>query len=1107
MNGEAISPLLDPCRCLWEPAPSTGTQFSQSLSKLIVLPTSFTTHFLPQIVSINVSPSLNHNTSNIIIEIVTARILSLFREAQNEQLEKMSRVKSNFKPILPCDQPRIEHVRIRGYAVDAIARVVAQQWRQDEARAVWVVAGTTQESWFLYEDILAEGLAEASVKFVRAPDDLQGEGGVCVLSYELMKGLLFAHRARHGSWAVPGDFPRNITVVLNFGMVDTSFDMAMCFAILATAITRLPGFLLVVVSMKEATLPGLGTPSLARIQEVVVAREEEEEPVEETCKWDDQGDIHEDFAYAVPRSTALTDINEFEAVTDAQSFLVLGAAEGRPNRSQEPLLSVLIHGIMPYLARLPGTGDLFLNPYRQGWVVDDELGQAVMATVVPRSQHEMRQAMHLRNERGRLAMSVTCYGEREAGGWHVSSPEQHPGSYYAADLDRLLLLYLSVGSGSAPLFDMPVVLPRERPLLLHERLRRLGLQGLIREADADVKSGGESNIHNVVPLTDLGSSTVGVLVGSAMESVHASCLVAQLLLSPESQPPAVVEAIFRLAAVLETKLGRSALGKVILRVKPEYATPGGFTEDVGRGVAAPLYRRGPVWLAVMLWHRMRSDRNWRPVNRQSILQDLRDEPPILVFSDGRLFLDRLASFVWDDAWDRLAQYHGGATPPRRGGAGAQLDEQGLFFVEKAIARAFLQNLALVVMTPGGPFAHDLTSRRVLQPPREKELHQLCVEECWALARAQEGAGVKGFFGFYTSLIRHGRGTPESPWTWTPVNLTFVSAKAVLAVLQDVEEVLPGLPLLGRLAGFPVEPRIPFNLSTTAAATTTTTDDRPSSFDDIRVKYVMDEEQSLFYLQQNWPFVPGQDFAGRWSGFGCVLMVVRMAWTLFPTSDRPLVSAHEDAWARFVWADFPQGAREDAVVAAANALGAGPATPFAQLCRCDRAVDTIWNHSSHRLLLTTARGRDPAQVAREGVLTWDGVAPSSLARLVDSTSGARYVFNKPWMLQLDLQPAPGSTVSLRDVWHFQADRWAWEEGVCRVAGKQAYVVVAMVKHREEPQGPDLLRMFCPDGRDFMPSGAQANPVSWGFAFDQPIPAGKNLSVFYISIKQSQIKDIF
>lgn len=119
-----------------------------------------------------------------------------------------------------------------------------------------------------------------------------------------------------------------------------------------------------------------------------------------------------------------------------------------------------------------------------------------------------------------------------------------------------------------------------------------------------------------------------------------------------------------------------------------------------------------------------------------------------------------------------------------------------------------------------------------------------------------------------------------------------------------------------------------------------------------------------------------------------------------------------------------------------------------------------------------------------------------------------IFNSPWLFQIDLRPAQASRGSLRDIWHFGANRWALtrsEEGAIgtTVDGKQAYTIAAIVRHRASPQDDDLIRLFSLTGMEVIPECWRDVAPRSGFGLDEPLPVDRGFSIFYQRISVDQV----
>lgn len=446
-------------------------------------------------------------------------------------------------------------------------------------------------------------------------------------------------------------------------------------------------------------------------------------------------DILEDFFFHSDdgdvRLVALSDATGLDDLD--MSFLRLGVGGTVPARYQTISQPVVIRNALPYVGQLPGMGTLFVQTHRGGWVIDDDLeaGKVTLAVAAPMSQHEMRQAMHLRNEQGNRPEVVTCYYKSAAGLENL--PLQHQPSYLTAGFDTLLLVYARIAGAKRRLLDLSVLLPRERPQLLDQCLRRLRDRRLLLDTPTGPNQSGGDLLHSNLWLTDLGEDVLTITKDRALQSIHAKSLVAQLLpavrdgnISWLSGSPAVADAILSLATIIETNDHMTLIEVIVVDVAEEYAEVG--FEGRTTGIAAELYRRGPVWLAVLLWHRMRQDESWRPVDRAVCTHKDFAGKFVRWVSNNKIAIDRMASFGWDDIWDRLRRYGGELVPKQNDDL--RLDEEELHSVEKAVVRAFLHNLAWVHMPKRTvDFAYDLAAKRALQLPRQTQLHQLSPDHC------------------------------------------------------------------------------------------------------------------------------------------------------------------------------------------------------------------------------------------------------------------------------------------------------------------------------------------------------------------------------------------
>lgn len=193
------------------------------------------------------------------------------------------------------------------------------------------------------------------------------------------------------------------------------------------------------------------------------------------------------------------------------------------------------------------------------------------------------------------------------------------------------------------------------------------------------------------------------------------------------------------------------------------------------------------------------------------------------------------------------------------------------------------------------------------------------------------------------------------------------------------------------------------------------------------------------------------------------------------------------------------------------------------------VAMIWNHPSNVFLLThpvVVEGlalpggrviKDRLAVATEGVVSWDGVTPSTVADAVNGITSQKveggntiYVdLDRPWVLQLNLTKGESDT-SLLDMWRFEAevsviepvpespDLWQFRQE------KQCYAIMAIVRCCDPPHRmEDHIRVFDRDGEEVMPDlEPQLAPI-WAWSVDEPIPVGERMHIFYRKVSSLQL----
>lgn len=266
---------------------------------------------------------------------------------------------------------------------------------------------------------------------------------------------------------------------------------------------------------------------------------------------------------------------------------------------------------------------------------------------------------------------------------------------------------------------------------------------------------------------------------------------------------------------------------------------------------------------------------------------------------------------------------------------------------------------------------------------------------------------------------------------------------------------------------------------------------------------------------------------------CATVVARAMWARLKPKCWPELKADEDAITTYMFADFreDQPSREEAVLqiwekakesVSRQQDGEAAEDSFAGICRSPGFVRAFW--SDWRFQLTTSHWRagwaydEPHVVlggedlARQAVVTWDGVKPATLEEATNKLSFKKLddqrimtfaYFRSPLLLQVDFTPGKGSKQSLDDiqrfsanVWEFVPDPYGMKRGRWKVTGEVPYTIMAIVLHRDTKDGVDYVRLFGESGREELPVGTLQ--MQWPFDLDEPIPAGCKITIFYKSV---------
>lgn len=451
--------------------------------------------------------------------------------------------------------------------------------------------------------------------------------------------------------------------------------------------------------------------------------------------------------------------------------------EGLPNTSKH----VITNGVeLTYLGNIPGATHLLLYPFRQGLVWDRETNQiAFQSSGFRRPKAELRYAMSWRG-RGR---APEIHYLATSGLFDNLEEGPIDSMVYTSHFDNHVLSSLSVWP-EFPVAKLPLRVGRN-PDLTELRLRWLVCKGLL---EVDQTRGphrapaGLVRFHNHLKLTLLGRA-VSKLVNpyiTAIDSVHAACLVGQLFLKTQRTSAAVVDAVCSLAVVLTSNRCVTHIDDVI---KPK-ETFKSYTDNP-KSLASEHCHRGTIWLAVCVWHFTLTDDNWQAATNSMIRQtvDMRDSTQ----ANGRtLVLWYRPTFEWEGVADRVKHLFANCgVRVDYADAAHRLSPREVLEVEDMLVTAFIDKLVFVyVPARDGAFGYSMTTMTELQRPSDEQMRLIDLEKCWEEDKAAVGHETSGIYCIFTHCRMIGAGIRAVP---QPYDLTYVSTAAVRRALERINE--------------------------------------------------------------------------------------------------------------------------------------------------------------------------------------------------------------------------------------------------------------------------------------------------------------------------------
>lgn len=722
----------------------------------------------------------------------------------------------HFQPLSPTGQPdstsqRLQHISTPNGSSASFGYIVAKQWRADIAnhRNTWAVVGTPLEAELLHKDIVTgapadtPGITSESMVISGHAGDRVGlsrSGDLVIMPFSHLKEFLF-----RGLFAGPAlsswvDRLGGPTIVMNFNWGNTTFDMALSCSLVAKYIRvniNETSNVIMACTVSDNTTTYFGEmPEHMTIQRVMTPFDAHHVSLQFT-------DIHG----AIPAQPGTEDQSEERR---GRLLLIMDTEDRqhlpndlRPRSLDSTELTsiwatehIAVDQGMSYVGCVGNLSDVLICPYTSGWRVSE--GQPVFCGYphrIARSQAEVHYRSRYIHETFLNPRHFVMQAEEDFNTLLPALCETSPA--HTVDLTAVLICCKLLWPRTA-MAEVPVCMPQDTQLLA-EHLDSLVMKGILEATHDDITPSTESELSILdtkTSLTIVGRTTALSLVES-FQSPHSAHLLAQLLdpngpdsaLSPTSE--AVVNAILSLIAVTETYNGATFLNEIICLGDLNKGPEAWYNAEL-HGVGAGEAWRGPIWLALAIWQRLRSDSAWRDSEDSYDGEDAGNH--YLALNQGKITVHIPSTFDWDRAFESAvdAAKTRGINPPDLADE-ARLTAEEMLAVEKALVRAYLDKLICVTEAGFWSFGADhLLSGREISRPTGSQMTQVWWRECQARDHpsVQTPAGLSVFC-IYTYMT-YEYDMYEEDVEPIPADVTYVSRRAVQLVLEEVgmSELMP-----------------------------------------------------------------------------------------------------------------------------------------------------------------------------------------------------------------------------------------------------------------------------------------------------------------------------
>lgn len=712
----------------------------------------------------------------------------------------------NFRPLAPTISVshRLQHISTPNGSSASFAHIVASQWRADVAsnRKTWAVVGTKVEASFLYRDLVANAVADTSessisresvVLSTRAGDCTTNRrpGQLVIMPFSHLRELLFLGFFVNQpllSWIGNLGGP---TVVMDFNWGNVTFDMAFSCSMIAkyvkTSINKRTNvFMACTVSNNTTTYFGEVNQHL-QVQRVMTPFDADAV----TLRFFKNQSPREALArppriengHGESRRRVLLVMDGYELPDDIMPQSLDSVDLVNTGELEFPLLDMGTS----YVGGISGLRGVIIWPYTaEGWEMCE--GQPTRCSALhrmPRSQAEVYYYSRYMHDTVDAEAAIMQTEEE----FNTSLPAIcNTSPAHTMDFTALLICCKLVWPSTA-IAKLPVCLPQDKQALTSQ-VEILVMKGILEASPGKSRPLDHcelSILDTKTALTNTGKITASLSV-TDIDSPHSAHLLAQLL-DPNGQDPAlsqtseaVVNAILSLAVVTESLNGATRINEVISLQKDIRGDDEWYNTEL-YGVGAGEVWRGPIWLALAIWQKLRDNYLWR-VPFDDYDEECQDDR--LDLNNGELHVLPYRTYEWDTAFEIIVDraHARGLDFPDLSDT-ARLTAEEMIAVEKALVRAYLNKLVYLTDLGDGLFdAFHLLTGRKIRRPFDSQAGQVWWQECQrrTALMSRDGSSDNVFF-IYTHM-RYGMDEVLGEVAPIPLDMTYVSYTAVELVLKE-----------------------------------------------------------------------------------------------------------------------------------------------------------------------------------------------------------------------------------------------------------------------------------------------------------------------------------